>query len=95
MGNLGSIVSLKVLFIGSIERATALWIADSYAFNKYFGKIMPRGAKDLSKGLDAAVDLKLWYLLPGGKVWFFSLLHSQCLEECLLHLLIQQILLRE
>lgn len=56
---------------------------------------MPRGAKDLSKGLDAAIDLKLWYLLPGDKVWVFSLLHSQCLEECLLHLFIQQILLRE
>lgn len=56
---------------------------------------MLRGAKDLSKGLDAAIDLKLWYLLPGDKVWVFSLLHSQCLEECLLHLFIQQILLRE
>lgn len=32
MGNLGSRVSLKIVFMGGVDRATASWITESYPF---------------------------------------------------------------
>lgn len=64
MGNLGSQIPLKIVFIGGIDRATALRITDSYHFIYYIGKLRPVRQSDFSQGLRCCIIYQIVVLAP-------------------------------